>query len=71
MTGNQPNLDLQFAAAGYETGECVVLNNTLIEHGISDFYEASDVGADYEIAGLPVLFRSVPGDFEDRRHDVT
>ena len=36
------------------------LNNALIEHGISDFYESGDVSADHEIAGLPVLFRSVP-----------
>ena len=27
--------------------------HALIEHGISDFYESSDVRADYEIAGCP------------------
>src|SRR4029077_10395902 len=45
--------------------------HALIEHGISDFYESSYVGADHKIAGLSVLFRSIPGGFEDRRHDVT
>ena len=44
--------------------------NALVEHGIGDFYEASDVRANYEIAGVSVLFGSVPGVFEDRRHDV-
>ena len=41
------------------------LNNALVEHGIGNLYEASDVGADYEIAGLSVLFRGVPGIFKD------
>ena len=38
----------------------VHLNNALVEHGIGDLDEPGDVCADYEIAGLPVLFRSVP-----------
>ena len=46
------------------------LNNALFEHRIGHFYEAGYVGADHEIAGLSVLFRSVPGNFEDGRHDV-
>ena len=46
------------------------LHNALVEHGIGYFYEASDVRANYEIAGVSVLFRSVPCVFEDRRHDV-
>ena len=46
------------------------LHNALVEHGIGDFYEASDVRANYEIAGVAVFFRSVPGVLEDRRHDV-
>ena len=46
------------------------IHNALVEHGIGDFYESSDVRANYEIAGVSVLFRSVPGVFKDRRHDV-
>ena len=47
------------------------LHNALVEHGIGDFYEAGDVRAYYEIAGLSVLFGGVPGVLEDRGHDVT
>ena len=36
------------------------LHNALVEHGIGDLDEPGDVCADHEIAGLPVLFRSVP-----------
>jgi hypothetical protein len=46
------------------------LHDTLIEHRIRNFDESSDVRADDEIAGLPVLFRSVPGVFKNRGHDV-
>jgi hypothetical protein len=42
------------------------LHNALVEHGIGDFYEASDVCADHEIAGLPVIFCGVPGILKDR-----
>ena len=35
--------------------------HALIEHGIGDFYESGDVRANYEIAGLSVIFRSLPG----------
>ena len=37
-----------------------VLNNALVKHGVGHFYEAGYIGADHEIAGLSVLFRSVP-----------
>ena len=48
----------------------LMLNNALVEHGIGHLYEASDVCADNEIAGLPVLFRGVPGILKDGGHDV-
>ena len=44
--------------------------HTLVEHGIGDFHESGYVCADHEIAGLTVLFRSFPGVFEDRGHNV-
>jgi hypothetical protein len=37
-----------------------VLNNALVKHGVGHFYESGYVGADHEIAGLSVFFRSVP-----------
>src|ERR1700757_3488037 len=46
------------------------LNNALVEHGVGDLYKTGYIGADHEISGLPVLFRSVPGVFKDCGHDV-
>ena len=46
------------------------LNNTLVEHGIGDFHESGYVCADHEIAGLTVLFRSIPGVLKNRGHNV-
>ena len=52
------------------SGRFIQLNNTLIEHGIGDLDEPGYVCADHEIAGLRVLFRSVPGVLKDGGHDV-
>ena len=47
-----------------------ILNNPLVEHGVGDFYESCDVGPDYEIAGLSVVFRGIPGDLKNCGHDM-
>ena len=47
-----------------------ILNNALIEHGVGDLHETSDVCADHEIAGFAVLLRCIPRDLENRGHDM-
>ena len=47
-----------------------ILNNPLVEHRVGDFYESCDIGPNYEIAGLSVLFRGIPGDLKNCGHDV-
>src|ERR1044071_1917448 len=42
-------------------GECVPLNNALVEHGVGHLDESGDVRAHHEIAGLTILFGSFPG----------
>jgi len=56
---------------GCEAGTWLAnLHNALIQHGVGHLHEAGYVGADDEIARLPVLFRSVPGVFKDSGHDL-
>src|SRR5207237_9380532 len=45
-------------------------NNTLIEHRVRDFDEASNVSANHQVAGLIILRGSVPRIFVDRRHNL-
>ena len=49
----------------------LILNDALVEHGVGNLDKSGNVCADHEIAGFSVLFRGLPRDFEDRRHDVT
>src|SRR4029077_3921485 len=80
----EPSISFVFSYTGYSnsrdalraSGICrlpasgVTSYHALVEHGISDFYESGDVRANYEIAGLSVIFRGLPGVFEDGGHDV-
>src|SRR5206468_4591227 len=47
------------------------LNDTLIEHGVRDFYKAGNVRADYEVAGLTIFGGSIPRIFVNGSHNVT
>src|SRR4029077_13124543 len=44
------------------------LYNTLIEHCVSHFHKSGNVGADHQIAGMPVVLGGFPRVFENREH---
>jgi len=47
----------QQLASGKQITTCrLVLHESLVEHGVGDLHETSDVGAYYEIARLPIFF---------------
>src|SRR5207249_3982123 len=46
------------------------LHDTLIQHGVGNFYEAGDVGSDSQISRLSRLRGGFPCVLEDRGHNV-